>query len=149
MTARTSDLLPATAAAILCLACLLPGGCTDKKKVRAGVAFHAQGVRVGVRRVREEITRPARKLDGEVIPGTDFYSMKTATDHLARALRGLPARIERKAASRKAERKAAAEKAKQLFIGLRPVLESLRYDKGEALAKLDEIASLMGEVERP
>ena len=149
MAASASTDRPAGTVVLLCLACLLPGGCTDKKKLRAGVEFHAKGVRLGVRRVRKEVTRPPRQLDGEVIAGTDAYSMKTATDHLARALRGLPARIEKKATSRKSERKAAAEKAKRLFAELRPVLESLKYDKGEACGKLDEIAKLMGEVERP
>ncbi len=47
------------------------------------------------------------------------------------------------------ERKAAADKAVEIFTALRPVLESLKFDRAEGNAKLDEVAKLLDEVERP
>lgn len=126
----------------LCLGCLLLSGCGGGQKHRASVEFHAEGVRHAIGRLRREIDRAAA---GKPVDG---YAMNSATDAVARALRGLPARTEKMARTRKAERKAAAEKARQLFQAYRPGLESLRYDPAEAGAKLSELEALMDEVER-
>jgi len=136
--------------AALCAMSMLPAGCTDKEKYRASVGFHAKGVRVGIQRVRDEIARQGsgnrqdRTGDGR----GDYYGMRVATDHLARALRGLPVRIGKKATTRVGERKALAGKARKLFEELRPTLESLRFDKAEVNARLDELGGMIDEVER-
>lgn len=129
-------------AVLACLSCLLLGGCRDKQKQRSGVQFHARGVRDAIGRLRKEV-------DGTGAGGqADLYAMENATAALGRALRGLPGRVEKTAQTRQQERKDAAEKARQLFEGYRPTLESLRYDKAEANAKLDELDRLIQEVEK-
>jgi len=146
---RSPLLAAARAAALACLVCPVLTGCKNRSEQRAGVAFHAKGVRLGVRRVRDQIEHPELTNRDDRTPGRgDYYAMKVATDHLARALGGLPGRIEKKAAARKAERKAAAEKAGKIFSKLSGKLESLNYDKKEALARLDEILKLVDEAER-
>jgi len=136
---------------IICLTTLLAGGCQDKKKVRSGLAFHVKGVHRAIGRVRNQVQPPKDDNRPDRIGHRQnaYYSMKIAAEQLARALRGLPGRVEKKATTRKQERKAAAEKAKKLFQDLRPTLESLRFDKAKADAKLDEIEKLIADVEKP
>jgi outer membrane murein-binding lipoprotein Lpp len=123
----------------LCLAPSLLAGCKDEEKHRASVEFQVEGARVTMDRLRRQIAREP----------LDAYGMQRATDSFARALGGVPARVEDKAATRVQERKASAEKAVEVFTALRPVLESLEFDRAEANAKLNEVAKLLGEVERP
>jgi len=133
-----------------CLACSLSAGCASKQKQRSTVAFHTKGVRLGIRRVRNEMEMVGRRKRKERVPGGDFYAMKTATDMLARALRGLPGRIQKKATTRVPERKAAAEKAAEVFRQLEPQLLSLQFDeakKAKIEAGFAEIEQLLTEVE--
>jgi hypothetical protein len=126
----------------LCLGLVLLSGCGGGRKRRASVEFHAEGVRYAVGRLSREIDR-ARA--GQRV---DAYAMSSATDAVERALRGLPERIEKKAATRVEERKAKAEEAIKLFAALRPVLVGLRFDEGEVKAKLAELGRLIDEVEK-
>ena len=123
----------------LCLIPWLPAGCKDEKKHRAGVEFQVEGARVTMASLRR----------GIACDPMDPFGMRRATDRFARALGGVPARVESKATTRVQERKAAAEKAVEIFTALRPVLESLDFDRAEANAKLDEVAKLLDDVERP
>ena len=147
----TTAIRIAPAARLACLACLLFGGCGGSKESRATVEFHAQGAREAIGRLRGEVNRP--KTDQRQV-GPDRrdnaqYRMQNATEQVSRALRGLPARIDKAAQTRKAERRSAAEKARQLFEAYRPALESLRYDKAQANARLDELIELLDQVEQP
>ena len=141
----------ALAAALLCATVLAIGGCRDDAEEMTTVSFHAEGVRLNLRRVRAEIARasapPGQGPTSQRSNG-NYYAMRTACDKLARALGGLPDRVTNKADSRGEQRRAAAERAVQLFEALRPTLESMRYDPAEAGAKLDELARLIDEVER-
>ena len=118
-------------------------GCSDPEERRASVHFHAEAVRNTLEINRRIVTRFKSGQLKE--PG---YDMKTATDVMARALYGLPERIEKKATTRIAERKAAAVKAHKLFAELRPKLEGLKFELAPINAKLDEIEKLIDEVER-
>jgi len=123
-------------------ACLLAGatltvaGCGDPQERRATLGFSCRAVRQCLDHLRTQL------------PRRELYPMKAATDSLARALAGLPAKVQKKAATRQAERKAAALKARALFEELQPVLESLKYDEAEMNARLDELAGIIDEVER-
>lgn len=122
----------------LCLIPCLLAGCKDKRKYRSSVEFQVKGARVTMESLRRQIARDP----------LDPYGMRLATDRFARALDGVPAKVEEKATTRVKERKAAAEKANEMFKALRPVLESLDFKRPEVNAKLDEVAKLLDEVER-
>ena len=127
---------------VLLALCAIPWlltGCKDERKHRAGVEFQVKGARVTMESLRRQIARDPM----------NPYGMRLATDRFARALGGVPARVEDKATTRVKERKAAAEKAVEAFTALRPVLDSLKFERAEANAKLDEVAKLLDEVERP
>lgn len=139
MSPKSTSRTPLCVLLALCLVPWLPAGCKDEEKRRAGVAFQVEGARVTMESLRRQIAREPM----------NPYGMRLATDRFARALGGVPARVQDKAATRVQERKAAAEKAVEMFGALRPVLESLKFDRAEANAKLDEVAKLLDEVERP
>ncbi|GAF77699.1 unnamed protein product [marine sediment metagenome] len=139
MSPKSTSRTPVGVLLALCLIPWLAGGCRDEKKHRAGVDFQVEGARVTMESLRRQIAREPM----------DTYGMRRATDRFARALGGLPARVEDKATTRVKERKAAAEKAVEMFAALRPVLESLKFDRAEGNAKLDEVAKLLDEVELP
>jgi hypothetical protein len=68
---------------------------------------------------------------------------------LARALDGLPVRIEQAAGAAAESQKAAAQKAIALFAQVRPTLESLKYDEAEVKAKMDELGQIIDQVSKP
>ena len=138
MKTRMRAFTPAVAIVTAFLICPFLGGCKSGGSYRSSVNFHAEGVRLGIQRVNGEIARNPR----------DYYGMNVATDHLERALSGLPARIGKKATTRVEERKAKAEEAIKLFAALKPVLVGLQFDAGEVKAKLAELGRLIDEVEK-
>ena len=126
------------------------GGCRDKQKYRASVAFHAKGARDCLHFLRRMIGGEY-KVGGDDMPdlsgaNADGYAKQVAADRFDRALSSLPARIDKQQPDRAAERKAAAEKALTIWREIQPKIT--RMPANDAQAKLDEIAALLDEVEK-
>ena len=136
---------------VLAALAVLPTGCRSGPDRRSDVDFHVKGVLAQIDNTRKVMARAIVPNEHEYSGGRRYnpgQDMQNALDMLDKALYGLPLRIEKKAETRKEERKAAAEKARVKFDELRPVLMSLKYDRADMNAKLDEIADLVRQAEK-
>jgi hypothetical protein len=111
-------------------------GCGGGQKRRSTVEFHCKAVRTCIGLVEHQLA--ARQQ----------FPMRGATDHLGRALHGLPEIIKKKASTRLEERLKTADQAIELFEHLRPTLDELKYDQAQVKAKLDELSGMIDRIEK-